>query len=66
MTKRKDAQTIEPSQYISTEQAAKQIGVSSRWIRLKAEAGEIEGVKIGRAWLVNIKSLKAFQDRRAG
>jgi Helix-turn-helix domain len=56
------------SGWVSTQQAAKSLGVSPRTIRWHIEKGNLEarteGEGVQRAWLVSIDSLQAFRDAR--
>jgi hypothetical protein len=57
-----------PSGWVSTQQAARALGISPRTVRWHIEQGnlqaklESEGIK--RAWFVSIDSLQAFRDAR--
>jgi Helix-turn-helix domain len=56
------------SGWVSTQQAARSLGVSPRTIRWHIERGNLEarteGEGVQRAWLVSIDSLQAFRDAR--
>jgi predicted ArsR family transcriptional regulator len=56
------------SGWVSTQQAAKSLGVSPRTIRWHIEKGNLEarteGEGVQRAWLVSIDSLQSFRDAR--
>ena len=63
MTKRKDAQTIDLSQYITPIKAAGETGYSSRHVRLLAMRGEIKAVKVSpRVWLIHRQSLMQYME----
>jgi hypothetical protein len=57
-----------PSGWVSTKQAAKSLGVSTRTVRWHIEQGNLiakpEGEGVRRSWLVSIDSLQAFRDAR--
>ncbi len=57
-----------PSGWVSTQQAARALGISPRTVRWHIEQGNIaakpEGEGVRRSWLVSIDSLQAFRDTR--
>jgi hypothetical protein len=57
-----------PSGWVSTQQAAKALGISPRTVRWHIEQGNLqakpEGEGVKRAWFVSIDSLQAFRDAR--
>jgi Helix-turn-helix domain len=57
-----------PSGWITTQQAARALGISPRTVRWHIEQGNLEakpeGEGVKRAWLVSIDSLHAFRDSR--
>jgi Helix-turn-helix domain len=57
-----------PSGWVSTQQAAKALGISARTVRWHIEQGNLaakpEGEGVKRSWLVSIDSLQAFRDAR--
>ena len=57
-----------PSGWVSTQQAAKALGISPRTVRWHIEQGNLaakpEGEGVKRHWLVSIDSLQAFRDAR--
>ena len=59
-----------PSGWVSTQQAARALGISPRTVRWHIEQGNIaakpEGEGVRRSWLVSIDSLQAFRDARQG
>jgi hypothetical protein len=59
-----------PSGWVSTQQAAKALGISPRTVRWHIEQGNLEakteGEGVKRTWLVSIDSLQAFRDMRQG
>jgi hypothetical protein len=60
--------TAPDSGWVSTQQAAKALGISPRTVRWHIEQGNLEakpeGEGVKRAWLVSINSLQAFRDAR--
>ncbi len=56
------------SGWVTTQQAAKALGVTARTVRWHIERGNIEAILQGqgvrRTWLVSIDSLQAFRDAR--
>ena len=57
-----------PSGWVSTQQAARALGISPRTVRWHIEQGNLEakpqGEGVKRSWLVSIDSLQAFRDAR--
>jgi len=57
-----------PSGWVSTQQAARALGISPRTVRWHIEQGNLaakpEGEGVRRSWLVSIDSLQAFRDTR--
>jgi Helix-turn-helix domain len=57
-----------PSGWVSTQQAARALGISPRTVRWHIEQGNLqaktEGEGVKRTWLVSIDSLQAFRDTR--
>ncbi len=57
-----------PSGWVSTQQAAKALGITPRTVRWHIEQGNLaakpEGEGVRRTWLVSIDSLQAFRDTR--
>ena len=57
-----------PSGWVSTQQAARALGISPRTVRWHIEQGNLaakpQGEGVRRAWLVSIDSLQAFRDAR--
>lgn len=57
-----------PSGWVTTQQAAKALGISPRTVRWHIEQGNLEakpeGGGVKRIWLVSIDSLQAFRDAR--
>jgi helix-turn-helix protein len=57
-----------PSGWVSTQQAARALGISARTVRWHIEQGNLEakpeGEGVRRSWLVSIDSLQAFRDAR--
>jgi hypothetical protein len=57
-----------PSGWVSTQQAARALGISPRTVRWHIEQGNLqakpEGEGVKRSWLVSIDSLQAFRDTR--
>ena len=57
-----------PSGRVSTQQAARALGISPRTVRWHIEQGNLEakpeGEGVRRSWLVSIDSLQAFRDAR--
>ena len=62
------SKTTAHSGWVSTQQAAKALGISPRTVRWHIEQGNIaakpEGEGVRRSWLVSIDSLQAFRDTR--
>jgi len=50
---------------VNVEEAASQLGVSSRRVRKMLADGLVPGLRIGRAWAVEQRLLDRFKDRRA-
>jgi excisionase family DNA binding protein len=69
---RGDAATIRepsaPSGWVTTQQAARALGISPRTVRWHIERGNLEakpeGEGVKRAWLLSIDSVQAFRDAR--
>jgi hypothetical protein len=57
-----------PSGWVSTQQAAKALGISPRTVRWHIEQGNLEakteGEGVKRTWLISIDSIQAFRDTR--
>jgi excisionase family DNA binding protein len=57
-----------PSGWVTTQQAAKALGISPRTVRRHIDQGNLEakpeGEGVKRTWLVSIDSLQAFRDAR--
>jgi hypothetical protein len=57
-----------PSGWVSTQQAARALGISARTVRWHIEQGNLEakpeGEGVRRSWLVSIDSVQAFRDAR--
>ena len=57
-----------PSGWVSTQQAARALGISPRTVRWHIDQGNLEakpeGEGVKRAWLVSIDSLQALRDKR--
>jgi excisionase family DNA binding protein len=60
----KPNKTINLADYITADEAAKIAGLTGRRIRQLLTEGIIEGVKAGRSWLANRKSLDCFLAER--
>jgi excisionase family DNA binding protein len=56
------------AKFISVTEASSRSGLSPAWVRRLVQRGEIEGVKVGRNWLVSEAALRDYlqQDRRPG
>ena len=50
--------------YLTTKQAAEVVDLSRDHIRRLLEHGTVEGMKIGRDWLVNVTSLNYYMEHR--
>src|ERR671916_2418322 len=63
-----DREPAAPSGWVSTQQAARALGISPRTVRWHIEQGNLEakpeGEGVKRTWLVSIDSLQAFRDTR--
>ena len=63
-----DREPTAPSGWVSTQQAARALGISPRTVRWHIEQGNLEakpeGEGVRRSWLVSIDSLQAFRDAR--
>jgi hypothetical protein len=63
-----DREPTAPSGWVSTQQAARALGISPRTVRWHIEQGNLaaepEGEGVRRSWLVSIDSLQAFRDTR--
>jgi hypothetical protein len=63
-----DREATAPSGWVSTQQAARALGISPRTVRWHIEQGNFqakpEGEGVKRAWLVSIDSLQVFRDKR--
>jgi helix-turn-helix protein len=63
-----DREPSAPSGWVTTQQAARALGISPRTVRWHIEQGNLEAMPEGegvkRAWLVSIDSLHAFRDSR--
>jgi hypothetical protein len=63
-----DREPTAPSGWVSTQQAARALGISPRTVRWHIEQGNLqakpEGEGVKRAWFVSIDSLQAFRDSR--
>lgn len=46
---------------LTTEQAARELGVSTRRVRQYIEEGRLKAKKIGRDYIINSRSLAAFK-----
>jgi hypothetical protein len=61
-------QSPDPEGEVTTQQAAKALGISPRTVRWHIEQGNLvarpEGEGVNRTWLVSIASLQAFRDAR--
>ncbi len=57
-----------PSGWVTTQQAARSLGISTRTVRWHIERGNLEakaeGEGVNKSWLVSIDSLQAFRDSR--
>jgi hypothetical protein len=63
-----DRDPTAPSGWVTTQQAARALGISPRTVRWHIEQGNLEakpeGEGVRRAWLVSIDSLQDFRDAR--
>ena len=63
-----DRETTAPSGWVSTQQAARALGISPRTVRWHIEQGNLaakpQGEGVRRSWLVSIDSLQQFRDTR--
>lgn len=53
-------------EYISTEQAAKELGVTMRRVQAMIQAGRLKAEKLGGVWLIHPRDLDAVRDRKPG
>jgi excisionase family DNA binding protein len=53
------------NEFISTEEAAEKLGYHVEHIRRMMREGSIQGLKIGRTWLVRREALDSFMKRTA-
>jgi len=51
---------------IGTTEAARRLGVSDARVRALIQSGRLKAVKIGGAWLIDPKDLKAVKVRKVG
>ena len=49
--------------HLSVQAAAEFSGYNVQYLRRLVRSGEVEGVKIGQMWLVNVASLEAYLKR---
>src|SRR5262249_35355936 len=54
----------ERSTEVNTETAANLLGVSTSRVRQMMRAGEIQGRKMGRVWLVSLASVETYRELR--
>src|SRR5215212_7354268 len=63
-----DRESAAPSGWVTTQVAAKSLGISPRTVRWHIEHGNLkaipEGEGVRRSWLVSIDSVQAFRDSR--
>jgi DNA-binding transcriptional MerR regulator len=63
-----ESEPTAPSGWVSTQQAARALGISARTVRWHIEQGNLEakpeGEGVRRSWLVSIDSVQAFRDTR--
>jgi DNA-binding transcriptional MerR regulator len=63
-----NAEPTAPSGWVSTQQAARALGISPRTVRWHIEQGNLaakpEGEGVRRSWLISIDSLQALRDAR--
>src|ERR671917_378415 len=63
-----DREPAAPSGWVSTQQAARALGIAPRTVRWHIEQGNLEakpeGEGVRRSWLVSIDSLQSFRDAR--
>ncbi len=50
--------------FLTTRQASSKCGLSQAHIRLLLERGTVEGIKVGRDWLVKVNSLDHYMANR--
>lgn len=56
-----------PRRLVTSEHAARLIGVSAVWMRTQCDAGRLEGAVLdGRDWLIPVRSVQAFGDSLRG
>ena len=56
---------MDPTQYLSTGEAARELGVSPQWAYKLARGGELEYVETSLGLLVSRRSVEALAQRRA-
>jgi excisionase family DNA binding protein len=52
--------------YITTEEAAKTLGLHVETVRLFLRYKKLAGLKVGRTWLVSIQAVKEYQEKIMG
>lgn len=52
--------------YLTTKQAAKRLGFNVRSIPYMLKNNTLEGIRVGRAWLVSKKSVQEYLDKTKG
>jgi excisionase family DNA binding protein len=51
---------------ISTEEAAKRLGVTANRVRALIDAKRLKATKFGNVWMIDPKDLDAVRDRKVG
>lgn len=55
------------SEFISTEEAARRLGISQRRVRVLCETGRFPTARrVGRDWIINPAELKLVENRKPG
>lgn len=58
------ADTVPPSQWLTTEQAADLVGISARSIRRAIAAGRLTAERVGAGWVLHPDAVKRYRSQR--
>jgi excisionase family DNA binding protein len=61
-----DSGILFPVKIISTQEAAKRLGVTDSRVRKMILTKRLKAIKVGREWLIDPKDLEAVKDRKVG